>query len=126
MQITPLIHHEENRERRSRLVEEILRAGDRTKAHIVLIPSASKTFMSGKIPYVFRQNSDFFYLTGCLEPDVVLLLTINPGSSSFETALFMPQHDAHVSTMAIAIFKKYIFNLLITLILNSLLLINSI
>lgn len=95
-QITPLIQEEEYRNRRSRLVDEILRIGDGNKAHIVLISSASKVFMSGKIPYVFRQNSDFFYLTGSMEPDVVLILTIKPGTSSYESVLFMPQHDAHV------------------------------
>lgn len=30
--------------------------------------------MSEKIPYVFRQNTDFYYLTGCLEPDSYLML----------------------------------------------------
>lgn len=30
--------------------------------------------MSDKIPFVFRQNSDFFYLTGCLEPSAVLVM----------------------------------------------------
>lgn len=33
--------------------------------------------MSGKIPYVFRQNTDFLYLTGCLETESCLLLEIN-------------------------------------------------
>lgn len=33
--------------------------------------------MSDKIPYVFRQNTDFFYLTGCLEPDSILVMWID-------------------------------------------------
>jgi Xaa-Pro aminopeptidase len=57
--------------------------------------------MSGKIPYVFRQNTDFLYLTGCLESECVLVITIKPGNENFEAVLFMPQHDSHVSTLKI-------------------------
>lgn len=30
--------------------------------------------MSDKIPYVFRQNSDFLYFSGCCEPESVLVI----------------------------------------------------
>lgn len=30
--------------------------------------------MTENIPYFYRQNSNFFYLTGCLEPDSILVL----------------------------------------------------
>lgn len=50
--------------------------------------------MSDKIPYVFRQNSDFYYLTGCLEPDSVLLLTIDE-NSSMKSLLFVRPKDKH-------------------------------
>jgi len=50
--------------------------------------------MSGKIPYVFRQNSDFYYLTGCLEPDAVLLLTIDE-AQNVQSELFMRPKDPH-------------------------------
>ena len=39
-----------------------------------MIPAARKQYMSDKIPYVFRQNSDFFYLTGCMEPSAILVM----------------------------------------------------
>lgn len=50
--------------------------------------------MSGKIPYFFRQSSDFYYLTGCLEPDSVLVLITN-GKSEKKSILFMRPKDKH-------------------------------
>lgn len=76
---------------------QVVQKSDGSKANIVVIPSAPKLYMSGKIPYVFRQDSDFFYLTGCLEPDVALVITSTPGSDNFQTILFVPPTDSHVS-----------------------------
>lgn len=50
--------------------------------------------MSGKIPYVFRQNSDFLYLTGCMEPDTVLALSIDL-KDNIKSMLFMQPRDRH-------------------------------
>lgn len=50
--------------------------------------------MSGKIPYVFRQNSDFLYLTGCMEPDTVLALSIDV-KDNMKSMLFMQPRDRH-------------------------------
>ncbi|KAK2715265.1 xaa-Pro aminopeptidase 3-like isoform X2 [Artemia franciscana] len=61
--------------------------------HIVILPSASKAFMSGKIPYVFRQNSDFLYFTGCFEPDSVLLIHVT--KSGHQSYLCVPPVDPH-------------------------------
>lgn len=60
----------------------------------VIIPSSTKKYMSDKIPYVFRQNSDFYYLTGCLEPDTVLVISINDKSET-KSILFMRPKDKH-------------------------------
>jgi Xaa-Pro aminopeptidase len=60
-------------------------------SHCVVIPSATKKYMSGMIPYVFRQNSDFLYLTGCLEHDAVLVIEINDKSS--KSILFIRTKD---------------------------------
>ncbi|XP_017141064.1 xaa-Pro aminopeptidase 3-like [Drosophila miranda] len=68
--------------------------GRSTKNHMLIVGAASKKYMSGKIPYVFRQNSDFYYLTGCLEPDSVLVMTIDQGSN-VESMLFLRPKDAH-------------------------------
>lgn len=67
---------------------------DITKSHIVVIPSATKVFMSEKIPYVFRQNTDFLYLTGCTEPDCVLVLSTTQEENSLST-LFLRKKDKH-------------------------------
>ena len=50
--------------------------------------------MSDKIPYVFRQSSDFLYLSGCLEPDTVLILEIDE-ESKCKSTLFMRPKDRH-------------------------------
>lgn len=50
--------------------------------------------MSDKIPYIFRQNSDFFYLTGCQEPDTVLVLSISK-RNEVQSSLFMRPKDKH-------------------------------
>ncbi len=44
---------------------------------------------SNDVTYPFRQNSNFFYLTGVNEPDVVLVMTKN------ETYLIMPEPSDH-------------------------------
>lgn len=47
--------------------------------------------MSGMIPYVFRQNSDFFYLTGCLEQDSTLAIEINENTA--KSIIFLRDKD---------------------------------
>ncbi|MFT6269239.1 MAG: Xaa-Pro aminopeptidase [Alphaproteobacteria bacterium] len=53
---------------------------------IVIIPSAQEVTRSNDTEYPFRQNSDFYYLTGFNEPDCFLLLSSkgpsNKGSSN--------------------------------------------
>lgn len=44
--------------------------------------------MSDKIPYFFRQNSDFYYLTGCLEPESILILSTDD-SNTLKSVLFI-------------------------------------
>lgn len=61
----------------------------------VIIPAASKKYMSDKIPYVFRQNTDFLYLTGCLEPDCCVVLTVDEENKKNNTILFTRDRDLH-------------------------------
>lgn len=42
---------------------------------ITVLPSANLQIRNGDAEYPFRQNSDFFYLTGYNEPDAVLVLS---------------------------------------------------
>lgn len=53
-----------------------------------------KKYMTGKIPYFFRQNTDFYYLTGCLEPDSILVLWITEENRT-KSALFMRPKNSH-------------------------------
>lgn len=42
---------------------------------IAVIPAASESLRNGDVYYRFRQNSDFYYLTGFNEPDALLLIS---------------------------------------------------
>lgn len=85
-------------DRRRRVLHSIqrfaLKQNSALGRHLVVVPSANKRYMSDKIPFVFRQNSDFLYLSGCLEEDTVLLMWIDDTKVSHE-ALFMRPKDAH-------------------------------
>lgn len=58
---------------------------------IVIVPSAKELLRNGDAVYPFRQNSDFFYLTGFNEPDAVLVLT--PHRTEGEYILFNRLRD---------------------------------
>ncbi|XP_058809545.1 xaa-Pro aminopeptidase 3 isoform X2 [Phymastichus coffea] len=94
-EVVPGIKKDEFKRRRYKFMEKIAKHNVLSDNYpqLVLIPSASKVYMSDKIPYVFRQNSDFLYFTGCQEPDSILLLTIN--GSNYTSTLFMRPKDAH-------------------------------
>ncbi len=57
---------------------------------VAVIPAAVELTRSRDTEYPFRQDSDFFYLTGFLEPDAVLVLT--PGDE-IQTTLFCRSKD---------------------------------
>ncbi|GAB1606958.1 xaa-Pro aminopeptidase 3-like [Argonauta hians] len=78
-QVTPGISEDEYRRRRMALFRNALqqRQPDSAEDMIFIFPSASKVFMSYDIPYTFRQNTEFLYLCGFLEPDSLLLIYNN-------------------------------------------------
>lgn len=51
--------------------------------------------MSEKIPYLFRQHSDFLYMTGCQEPDSCLVLSAADSPSQHCVTLFLRDKDPH-------------------------------
>ncbi|QEW05195.1 Xaa-Pro aminopeptidase [Nitrincola iocasae] len=59
---------------------------------IALIPAASMKVRNRDAEYAFRQDSDFYYLTGFNEPDALLVLI--PGAAEGESILFCPPRDA--------------------------------
>lgn len=52
------------------------------KNSIAIIPAASEVIRNGDVHYRFRQDSDFFYLTGFDEPDSLLVLLSAPNEQS--------------------------------------------
>ena len=59
---------------------------------VALLPSARVQYRNRDAEYPFRQDSDFYYLTGFEEPDSVLVLA--PGRPQGETILFCRDRDA--------------------------------
>ncbi len=59
---------------------------------ILIIPSAKERLRSKDTTYPFRQDSDFWYLTGFNEPEA--LLVIVPGRSKGQCLLFCRERDA--------------------------------
>lgn len=96
-EVVPGIDLQEFKSRRSKLLERIIRNNSVSKnptlTHVVIIPSSSTVYISDKIPYVFRQNSDFLYFSGCQEPDSILMLTAK--GDNFSSTIFMRKKDAH-------------------------------
>lgn len=95
-EIVPGIHRDEFKHRRTKLMENIKKnvtTNDPYRSQFVIIPSSSKVYMSDKIPYVFRQNTDFLYFSGCQEPNTILVLTAV--GDTFTSILFMNQKDQH-------------------------------
>lgn len=71
-------------QRRERLMAEV---GDDA---LVAISAAPIRMRNGDSPYPYRQDSDFYYLTGLHEPEAVLVLT--PGQKH-QTTLFLRPKD---------------------------------
>lgn len=61
---------------------------------IVCLPSSSRLYMGPDVAYFpYKQQSDFYYFTGCMQPDAVLL--INGNDETFSTNLFLPRNTTH-------------------------------
>lgn len=58
---------------------------------IAILPSAPVRLRSRDVAYRFRQDSDFYYLTGFAEPDAVAVLA--PGRDNGEYVLFCRERD---------------------------------
>ncbi len=59
---------------------------------IAILPSANLVSRNSDVEYQFRQNSDFYYLTGFDEPESVIVLV--PGREHGECILFCRERDA--------------------------------
>ena len=71
--------------RRRRLMAQL------TAGSVAIVPGARMQSRNRDVEYPFRQDSDFYYLTGFDEPDAVLVLL--PGRSEGEVMLFCQGRD---------------------------------
>lgn len=80
-----MIKMAEYAKRRGELMQQVGPKG------IVILPSASERVRNGDAMYAYRQNSDFYYLTGFDEPEAVLVLA--PKRKEGEFILFNRVRD---------------------------------
>ena len=75
-QLTPGISAAEYAHRRERLVNRIVDTQffKRDNDHVIIVPGTNQKYMTKNIPYKFKQNTDFHYFTGFLEPDCCMVL----------------------------------------------------
>ncbi len=59
---------------------------------VLLLPAAPVRFRSRDTEYLYRPDSELFYLTGCTEPGAVAVLSGTGGGEAF--ILFLPERDA--------------------------------
>jgi len=59
---------------------------------LAIIASAPVKMMTDVVPYTFRQDADYLYITGCSQPGGVAVLSEEHG-----LCMFMPDSDPHVS-----------------------------
>lgn len=62
--------------------------------HLMIIPSSSVVYMSGHIPYPFRQFTEFNYLCGYNEANCILVLRTVMQRNDYESVLFIPKPTA--------------------------------
>jgi len=58
---------------------------------IAIVPAAPVRIRNNDVDYVYRQDSDFYYLTGFIEPEAVAVLM--PGRAAGEFVLFVRDRD---------------------------------
>jgi Xaa-Pro aminopeptidase len=76
----------EFRRRRERLMEML------PEGTLAIVPGATLRRRNRDVDYLFRQDSDFYYLTGFTEEDALLVMV--PGREHGETILFCQERDA--------------------------------
>ncbi len=66
---------------------------ERFAAKTLVVPTGNPKVRANDTDYRFRAGTDFFYLTGCVEPDCVLVIT--PGAGGPRCTLYVPQRRDH-------------------------------
>ncbi|KAI3980768.1 hypothetical protein MKX01_025333 [Papaver californicum] len=83
-EITPGIAADEYITRRKRLLDLL------PEKSLAIIASAPVKMMTDVVPYTFRQDADYLYLTGCQQPGGIAVLSHESG-----LCMFMPESDPH-------------------------------
>ncbi|KAE8232956.1 hypothetical protein CF326_g2010 [Tilletia indica] len=91
-ELTPGITAAEYEMRRRTLMERL------PEGSVVVAMSGRAKSMSGNIFYRFRQETNFWYLTGFQEPDAALILEKNSSPRGFKMTLFVQARDEHNET----------------------------
>ncbi|KAK3012269.1 hypothetical protein RJ639_012180 [Escallonia herrerae] len=86
-EITPGITSEEYISRRKRLLELL------PEKSVAIIASAPVKMMTDVVPYTFRQDADYSYITGCQQPGGIAVL-----GHDFGLCMFMPEASPHEVT----------------------------
>lgn len=81
-EITPGITEQEYVARRKKLLELL------PEKSLVIMASAPVKMMTDVVPYPFRQDADYLYLTGCQQPGGIAVL-----NDEFGLCMFMPDSD---------------------------------
>jgi len=84
-EITPGITEQEYVARRKKLLELL------PEKSLVIMASAPVKMMTDVVPYPFRQDADYLYLTGCQQPGGIAVL-----NDEFGLCMFMPDSDPEV------------------------------
>lgn len=61
---------------------------------VAIIAAAPVKMMTDVVPYTFRQDADYSYITGCQQPGGVAVL-----SHEYGLCMFMPEADPHVCSV---------------------------
>jgi len=80
-----MISADEYAQRRQRLIDQL------PQGSVAIMPGAEIRYRNNDADYAFRQNSDFYYLTGFAEEDAWLVLT--PGHKEGDSHLFSLPKD---------------------------------
>ncbi|GAB4835664.1 aminopeptidase [Ancistrocladus abbreviatus] len=83
-ELTPGITADEYISRRKRLLELL------PDKSVAIIAAASVKMMTDVVPYTFRQDADYLYITGCQQPGGIAIL-----GHDFGFCMFMPEASLH-------------------------------
>lgn len=86
-EITPGISSEEYALRRKKFLELL------PEKSLAILAAAPVKMMTDVVPYTFRQDADYSYITGCQQPGGVAVL-----GHDFGLCMFMPEPSTNVRT----------------------------